>query len=81
MPLAHLKNAGATEVVLRVSVADPRREVVSQFASDWTSLVCCGPQGTTGYAGGRPRVSETFGYWPCLVDQAAVKMTVEVLEV
>lgn len=81
VPLPHLQRDDLMEVVLRVSVADPRREVVSQFASDWTSLVCCGPQGTTGYAGGRPRVSETYGYWPCLIDSDAVQMSVEVIEV
>lgn len=80
VPLTHLQRDGLIEVVLRVSVADPRRDVVAQFASDWTSLVCCGPQGTTGYAGGRPRVSETYGYWPCLIDKEAVQMNVEVID-
>lgn len=81
VPLPHLRNTEVHEVVLRVAVADPSREPIAQFASDWTSLVCCGPQGTTGYAGGRPRVSETFGYWPCLIESSAVEMKMEVLEV
>lgn len=81
VPLNHLKRSDVTEVVLRVAVADPKREPIAQFATDWTSLVCCGPQGTTGYAGGRPRVSETFGYWPCLIKSDAIQMNVEVLEV
>ncbi len=81
VPIPALQRDDLMEVVLRVSVADPNRDVVSQFASDWTSLVCCGPQGTTGYAGGRPRVSETYGYWPCLIDKKAVQMNVEVIEV
>ncbi|MEM8733395.1 MAG: acyclic terpene utilization AtuA family protein [Planctomycetota bacterium] len=81
VPLQHLQRNDAREVVLRVAVADPQRAPVTQFANDWTSLVCCGPQGTTGYAGGRPRVSETYGYWPCLIDSDAVEMKVEVLEV
>lgn len=81
VPLKHLQRDDLSEVVLRVSVADPDREVVSRFASQWTALVCCGAQGTTGYAGGRPRVSETYGYWPCLIDSDRVKMSVEVIEV
>ena len=81
VPLPHLQRDDLSEVVLRVSVADTRREVVSQFAADWTSLVCCGPQGTTGYAGGRPRVSDTYGYWPCLIDRDRVHMNVEVIDV
>lgn len=81
VPLPHLRKDDLNEVVLRVSVADPNRDVVSRFAADWTSLVCCGPQGTTGYAGGRPRVSETYGYWPCLIHKEAVHISVEVIEV
>ncbi len=69
-----------TELVLRVSVADERREVIQRFASDWVALVCCGPQGTTGYAGGRPRVSKTVAYWPCLISQEQVSVSVEVFE-
>lgn len=79
VPLPTLQRNDLTEVVLRVSVADPDRAVVARFARDWTSLVCSGPQGTTGYAGGRPRVSETFAYWPCLIPADRVSMTVEVL--
>lgn len=79
VPLPHLQRDDLTEVVLRVSVADAERTPVAQFARDWTSLVCSGPQGTTGYAAGRPRVSQTFAYWPCLVDADRVSLSVEVL--
>jgi len=79
VPLPHLQRTDATEIVLRVSVADADRATVAPFARDWTSLVCSGPQGTTGYAAGRPRVSETFAYWPCLVDADRVSLSVEVL--
>ena len=30
-------------------------------------LITSGPQGVTGYAAGRPKVQEVFGYWPCLI--------------
>ncbi|MEM7473557.1 MAG: acyclic terpene utilization AtuA family protein [Planctomycetota bacterium] len=76
-PLPH----SVSEVVLRVSLGDSRREVLQQFATDWVSLVCCGPPGTTGYAGGRPRVHETIAYWPCLISQQNVTPSMEILEV
>ncbi|MEX2216543.1 MAG: acyclic terpene utilization AtuA family protein [Phycisphaeraceae bacterium] len=72
---------GFSEIVLRLSGADERREVVEQFARELMPLVTCGPQGVTGYAEGRPRVHEVYGYWPCLIDRARVKPIVELLEV
>ena len=54
------------ETVLRISVADPRREVVERFTRELTPLITAGPQGITGYAEGRPAVREVFGYWPTL---------------
>ena len=80
-PVSEARRGDAVEVVLRVSVADPRKEVTQQFANDWVSLVCSGPQGTTGYAGGRPRVQQTVAYWPCLIEATQVPVSVEVFEV
>jgi hypothetical protein len=56
--------ATAMETVLRVSVADTRREVVERFTRELMPLITSGPQGVTGYAEGRPGVREVFGYWP-----------------
>jgi len=69
----------APEVVLRVAVADPRREACEAFAREFMSLVSAGPQGTTGYAEGRPVVKEQVGYWPTLVPRNEVRPVVEVL--
>jgi hypothetical protein len=69
------------ETVLRISVSDPRRETVERFAKELAPLVTSGPQGTTGYAGGRPKVQPVFGYWPCLVDRRQVTPRVEMMEV
>lgn len=55
------------ETVLRVSVADPRREAVERFTRELAPLVTSGPQGLTGYASGRPPVHPVFAYWPCLI--------------
>lgn len=64
---------GLLETVLRVTVADPRREAVERFAREMSPLITSGPQGVTGYAAGRPRVHPGFGYWPCLIDKLRVK--------
>ena len=65
------------EAVLRVSVADPRRDVVERFTRELAPLITSGPQGVTGYAAGRPKVQEVFGYWPCLIAKTQVKPVVK----
>lgn len=79
-----VKSAGAgqpTEVVLRIAVSDPRKDVVEYFARQVVPLVTAGAQGTTGYAEGRPVVREEFGYWPTLIARSTVSPTVEIIEV
>lgn len=71
----------AVEVVLRVAVADPRKEAVERFAKEIAPMVTSGAGGTTGYATGRPKVRPVFGYWPCLVPRSRVRPKVEILEV
>ncbi len=69
------------ETVLRIGGADPRKEAVERFAKELMPLVCGGPQGTTGYQAGRPRVSPVFGYWPCLIEAGRVPAHVEIVAV
>ncbi len=69
------------ETVLRVSVADPNKEAVERFAKELSPFACGGPQGTTGYSGGRPNVTPVFGYWPCLVERERLNIAVEVVTV
>ncbi|GMU94012.1 MAG: hypothetical protein AMXMBFR4_30700 [Candidatus Hydrogenedentota bacterium] len=69
------------ETVLRISVADPRKEAVERFSKELAPLVTSGPQGVTGFSAGRPRVSPVFGYWPCLIEKANAPHAVEVVEV
>jgi hypothetical protein len=66
------------EVVLRVSVRDPRREAVTRFCRELAPLITSGPPGLAGYASGRPEARPAFGYWPCLVPKADVTPRVEV---
>ncbi|MCG8586448.1 MAG: DUF1446 domain-containing protein [Pirellulales bacterium] len=72
---------GTQATVLRMSAADPRRDVVERFTREIMPLVTGGPQGTTGYAAGRPRVQEVYGYWPCAIDRDLVLPHVELIEV
>jgi hypothetical protein len=64
------------EVVLRVSVRDPRKSAVERFSKEFAPLVTSGPPGVTGYTTGRPPVREVFAYWPALIDKNAVKAAV-----
>lgn len=60
------------ETVLRIAVEAESREAVERFAREFMPLITAGPQGTTGYATGRPHVHPAFHYWPCLIDRQAV---------
>lgn len=55
------------ECILRIAAADPRKEALECLAKELAPLVTSGPQGTTGYISGRPKVRPLFGYWPCLI--------------
>jgi hypothetical protein len=72
--------AAAMETVLRITVTDPKREVVERFTRELMPLISAGPQGITGYAEGRPAVREVFGYWPTLIARDKVQPKVEWLE-
>jgi hypothetical protein len=66
------------EVVLRVSVRDPRREAVARFCKEFAPLITSGPAGLAGYASGRPEPRPAFGYWPALVPKDLVEADVHV---
>jgi hypothetical protein len=69
------------ETVLRIAVADPRKEAVDRFSRELAPLITSGPQGVTGFSAGRPRVSPVFGYWPCLISKEAVTPKTETMVV
>jgi len=70
--------ADLREVVLRITVRDPRREAVERFAKELAPLITSGPAGLAGYAQGRPAVRPVYSYWPALVPKELVKPRVEV---
>ena len=66
------------EVVLRVTVRDPRREAVERFCREFAPLITSGPPGLAGYASGRPTAKPAFGYWPCLVPKNRIHQNAEI---
>jgi hypothetical protein len=68
------------ETLLRIAVETESRDAAERFALELMPLVTAGPQGTTGYAEGRPRVHPVFRYWPCLVPREAVTPRVQIVE-
>jgi len=78
--LGILSNPSVTECILKVSVADERKEALECFIKEFAPLVTSGPQGTTGYLFGRPKIRQVFGYWPCLIESHQVKPIVAAVE-
>jgi hypothetical protein len=69
-----------TEVVLRITCADERRETVEFFSRQLVPLVTAGPQGTTGYFDAKGEVREYYAYWPTLIDRNRLTLGHEVIE-
>ena len=67
------------ETVLRVAVEADSRDAAQRFARELMPFITAGPQGTTGYAEGRPRVHPVIRYWPCLIARDAVEHRVEIV--
>jgi hypothetical protein len=76
VPIQPLRD-DVTEVMLRVSVHDSRRDVVERFTKEFAPLVTSGPPGVTGYTTGRAPVREVFAYWPALIAKNVVQAKVE----
>jgi len=74
-------NEEAHECLLRIGVADHRKEALECFSRQIAPMVTSGPPGTTGYTTGRPRIRPVFGYWPCLIERAKVNFKVDLIEV
>jgi hypothetical protein len=70
---------GFGETVLRVAIETDSRDAAERFSRELMPYITAGPQGTTGYAEGRPRIHEVFRYWPCLVARDAVSPRVEMI--
>lgn len=80
LPAGVWQDGNSFETVLRLSVESESKADVEAFAQTLMSLVTAGPQGTTGYAEGRPRVHSVFRYWPCLIQTNRVTEKWELVE-
>jgi hypothetical protein len=69
------------EVAFRIALEAEDQEAVEFFTRQIIPLVTAGPQGTTGYAEGRPRVHSIVRYWPCLISRGNVTPRVEYVDV
>jgi hypothetical protein len=78
--VSRMSDTHLVETVLRVSVAANTRGPVERFTREMAPLVTCGPQGVTGYTGGRPKVLPVFSYWPTLVPKSLVRPSARVLD-
>lgn len=72
-------NKTVRECILRIAVADHRREALECFAKEIAPLVTSGPQGVTGYTTGRPTIRPVFGYWPCLINAAKLNPIIQII--
>lgn len=66
------------EVMLRISVRDPRKEAVERFTRQFAPLITGGPPGLAGYATARSDIRPVYAYWPTLVGKEFVAASVEV---
>lgn len=67
----------SSECLMRMAAYDHRKEVLELFSREIAPMVTSGPQGITGYTGGRPHIREVYGFWPCLIEKRCLKPKVE----
>jgi hypothetical protein len=73
------RNENAYETVLRIAVEADNKNACEAFSKEMIPLVTAGPQGTTGYAEGRPNVHSIFRYWPTLIDTDSTRYEYELI--
>lgn len=73
------RSDSAPETVLRIAVESEEKPACEAFSKEMIPLVTAGPQGTTGYAEGRPNVHAIFRYWPCLIESSLAKPTIDLI--
>jgi len=69
------------ETVLRIAARDQTKDSLIQLSKEIAPLVTSGPQGTTGYISGRPKVRPVYSFWPTLIDSSKVNAKVDIIEV
>lgn len=78
VPGLHTPPRDLREVLLRVTVHDPRRDAVERFTREFAPLATGGPAGLAGYTAARGTTRPVFAYWPTLVSRDQVRARYEV---
>jgi hypothetical protein len=68
------------EVVLRFAIRTPTKEEAQKLVPEIAPLQLNGPPGAS-FFGGRPKVQEVIGLWPCLIPRDSVKFASHILTV
>ena len=68
------------EVVLRIAIRTLTKEEAYKLVPEIAPLQLNGPPGAS-FFGGRAKVQEVLGLWPCLIPRDAVKLESHILEV
>ena len=79
-PLAGEPAPDIAEVILRVGVRSPDRNVVERFTKEIAPLALNGPPTVTGLGAGRPKVEEIVAYWPALLPKTEACPEISVQE-
>lgn len=72
------KDYSVPEVVLRIAV-EGSWEALSCFSKEIAPCVTAGPQGVSGYLGGRPKIRQVFKYYPTLIEKEKVQTNVVII--
>ncbi len=78
VPGLHSPPADLREVLLRISVRDPRARRRRTFYAQIAPLATAGPAGLAGYTAARGTVRPVYAYWPTLVPKELVESVVEI---
>ncbi len=76
-----LKMTDVYECLLRIAVADSRKEVLECFSKQIAPMVTSGAPGTTGYVTARAKSRPVFGFWPCLIERSAITPSFQIFKV
>lgn len=69
----------ALEYAVRFAAADRNKLAIEAFTKEIAPLITAGPQGVYAYTAGRPKVRETFGFWPCLIERTKVSPQIRLI--
>ena len=72
------RNIEPTEILLRFSAYDDKKEGLQEFAKLISTIILSGPPGVA-VTGGRPRIQTVMSYWPALIKKQGIKAQVKLI--